>query len=54
MSNLDDIMLNNIVEIKAYKTICPNCGYKNHPENIAYFCPKCGKDLKLFKLNKDT
>lgn len=44
----------DIEEITLYKTICPNCGWKNSADksNLAYFCPKCGKDLECLCLQR--
>ena len=49
MDNFDikNLVLDRVKTIYWYETICSDCGYKNHPNNLANFCPKCGKNLKV-------
>lgn len=49
-TKFDELILPNIVEAIFYKLSCPNCGWKNSINDLASFCPKCGKDLKCGRL----
>lgn len=51
--NFDELILPHVVEATFYKLICPNCGWHNSIKDLAYFCPKCGKDLKLAHLKEN-
>ena len=50
--NLDELILPEIVEAKLYESICSNCGWHNSINDLAYFCPKCGKDLNCGHLKE--
>lgn len=50
--NFDELILPKVVEATFYKLKCPNCGWKNSINDLAYFCPKCGKDLKCLHLKE--
>ena len=52
--NLDELILLKIVDATFYKSICPNCGWHNSIKDLAYFCPKCGKNLKCGHLADST
>lgn len=43
---MEDLIITKVKNITMYKTLCPNCGWKNSLEVAAHYCPKCGKDLK--------
>ena len=45
-TNLNKLVLPHIAEVTFYKTKCPDCGWENSINDLAYFCPKCGKNLK--------
>lgn len=52
--NFDELILPHIVEVTFYKLSCPNCGWENSINDLAHFCPKCGKDLKRGHLSSST
>ena len=49
MGNFDlkNLVLDKVQTIYWYKIECHVCGYRNYPDNLAHFCPICGKNLKV-------
>lgn len=54
LTNFNELILPNIAETTFYKLSCPNYGWGNSVSDLAYFCPKCGEDLKCGRLVSDT
>ena len=47
---MEDLIITKVKDITMYKTVCPNCGWKNSLDVMAHYCPKCGKDLYCMTL----
>lgn len=45
--DMQNFILDKIITINIYARKCPNCGWSNTIDALAYYCPKCGKDLKI-------
>ena len=49
-NNPNELIITKVLKMTAYHTKCPNCGWKNSLEVEGYYCPKCGKDLKIMTI----
>ena len=50
--DVKNLVLDKLTKMDLYEIQCSDCGWKNSKEINAHFCPKCGKNLWVGRVNK--